>query len=323
MKKIVVANVFKEKGKQAFFALHQIQQKIKQYDSSIDVEFHILWDLQPNEKESHWVNLIDNYGFNLNSYNKQFFIDYAVNVYSQDRDKTVKNFGNFFAINVLMLFHYLRRVKMFDHCLRYDDDILINYDFFDVIELCLNKTSVLITEPYNTNCDKVMLEKLMNLYGGYPAFEFYKNRNPKVYGFNSGFQGIDLSIYDDFLSSSDFETFLNLFEFKSIFDENGKEIWGVERFLIDTQEQSFAGVMNILKSRKDPFILDPKTCYVAPNWGEHPELGPLDPNDDLHGWGVCLKSKISHFIGHTHGKGKPKEFFDVVDAYLKQNNLMP
>lgn len=326
MKKIVIANVFKEKCKQSFFALHQIHNKIKSYDSSIDVEFHIIWDKDEDDlttSNSHWVNLINNFGFNLHSYNKQFFVDYAVKAYQQDRDKITTDFGNFFAIHVLMLFHYLRRVKLFDHCLRYDDDILINYDFSDVIEAALENRSILITEPFNFNCDKVMIQKIMDIYGGEQAFDFYKSRNPNLHGFNSGFQGIDLSIYDDFLSPENFQLFLNMFNYKSIYNEKGEEIWGNERFLIDTQEQSFAGIMNVLKSKKHPYILDPKTCYVAPNWGTHPQFGELNPNDELHGWGVCLKSKISHFIGHTQGKGKPKEFLDRVDIYLKENNLMP
>lgn len=39
------------------------------------------------------------------------------------------------------------------------------------------------------------------------------------------------------------------------------------------------------------------------------------------GWGVCLKSKISHFIGSTNGLGKPKQFLDRVDLYLKQHGF--
>ena len=44
MKKIVIANVMRSKNKQSFFALHQINKKIKEYDSSIEVEFNIIWD---------------------------------------------------------------------------------------------------------------------------------------------------------------------------------------------------------------------------------------------------------------------------------------
>lgn len=33
-------------------------------------------------------------------------------------------------------------------------------------------------------------------------------------------------------------------------------------------------------------------------------------------------NKITHFIGHTREKGKPKQFLDKVDKYLKLNNFL-
>lgn len=322
MEKIIIANVMRAKNKQSFFALHQINQKIHDYNPLINVEFNIIWDTEiknPTPEEEKWIDLID-CSFNVVSYDKQFFIDYCIEVYGMDPEKVNTDFNNFFPIYVILLFHYLRRVKLYDYCLRYDDDILINYDFKDIIELILNKTSVLISEPFNANCDKVLIQKIINIYGQ-EAIDIYQNRNPQMLGFNSGFQGIDLSIYDDFLSVDRFELMLSLFEFKSIFDANGEEIWGNERFVIDTQEQSYASSMNLIKAKKI-HILDPELYYVAPNFGSHPRWGELDPNDELNGWGCCLKSKLSHFIGHTRGKGKPAQFLDKVDEYLKANNFL-
>lgn len=322
MEKIVIANVMRSKNKQSFFALHQINKKIKDYNPSIDVEFNIIWDNNienPTPKEKKWIDLIDS-SFNVVSYDKQFFVDYCIKTYGMDIEKVTVDFNNFFAIYVILLFHYLRRAKLYDYCLRYDDDILINYDFADVIELMLNKTSILISEPFNSNCDKVLLQKIINVYGQ-EAIDLYQSRNPQMLGFNSGFQGIDLSIYDDFLSTDRFELMLSLFEFKSVFDENGEEIWGPERFVIDTQEQSYASSMNLLKA-KNIHILNPEEYYVAPNFGSHPHFGTLDSEDELNGWGCCLNSKISHFIGHTQGRGKPKVFLDKMDEYLKENNFL-
>lgn len=323
MKKIVIANVMRAKNKQSFFALHQINKKIHDYDPSIEVEFNILWD-STNElnlqNEEKWSDLIDS-SFNVVSYDKQFFIDYCVKTYGMNIEKVTTDFNNFFAIYVILLFHYLRRAKLYDYCLRYDDDILINCDFSEVIELMLNKTSVLISEPANANCDKVLLQKIVNMYGQ-EAIDIYQKRNPQILGFNSGFQGIDLSIYDDFLSTDRFELMLSLFEFKSIFDENGEEIWDSRRFLIDTQEQSFASSINLIKS-KTVHILNPEEYFVVPNFGPHPKHGQLDPDDIPDGgWRWGLESKITHFIGHTRGKGKPKQFLDKVDEYLTQNNFM-
>jgi hypothetical protein len=79
--------------------------------------------------------------------------------------------------------------------------------------------------------------------------------------------------------------------------------------------------MNLIKA-KTIHILNPELYYVAPNFGSHPHFGTLDSEDELNGWGCCLNSKISHFIGHTQGKGKPKVFLDRVDEYLKVNNFL-
>ena len=114
---------------------------------------------------------------------------------------------------------------------------------------------------------------------------------------------------------------LDLFDYKTIYDENGKEIWGTERFIIDTQQQSFFSLMNVVLSKKEPHILDDNEYYVVPNWGEHPVHGTFNSEDEFGGWGLNLKSHITHFIGHTLGKGKPKQFLEKVDEYLINNNF--
>lgn len=322
--KIVISNMFRAKNKQSFFAMHQIYNKIKNYDSSIDIEFHILWDTNNElslKDDIKWKNLIESSDFNIVSYSTDFFIDYCVNLYDLNKQDTIKNFTNYKAIFLLLLPHYLRRVKMYDYYLMYDDDIVINYDFIDIIKLMLEKTSVLITEPFNCNCDKVLINKIVEMYGT-ESESLYKKRNPNLYGFNAGFQGVDLSIFDDFLSKDRFELMLNMFNYDGIIDSDGNEIWDHRRFINDTQQQSFLSTINIIKSKKDPHILDPLTCYVSPNFGSHPILGILDSEDELNGWGCCMKSKISHFIGHTRGKGKPLQFLEKMDEYLKINNFL-
>lgn len=324
MNKIIISNMFRAKNKQSFFAMHQIYNKIKNYDSSIDVEFHILWDSKNElslKDDIKWKDLIESSNFNIVSYNLDFFIEYCVNLYDLNKQDIIKNFTNFKAIFLLLLPHYLRRVKMYDYYLIYDDDIIINYDFVDVINLMLEKTPILITEPFNCNCDKVLIKKILEMYGP-ESVSLYKKRNPDIHGFNAGFQGVDLSIFDDFLSKDRFELMINMFNYDGIIDSNGNEIWDHRRFVNDTQQQSFLSNMNIIKSKKDPHILDPLTYYVAPNFGSHPILGTLNPEDELDGWGCCMKSKITHFIGHTGGKGKPKQFLEKVDEYLIKNNFV-
>lgn len=218
--------------------------------------------------------------------------------------------------------HYLRRVKLYEYCFIFDDDILINYDLKDVIDAILEKRPVLITEPYHSYCDKSLYHRFLLLAG--ESFEKkYLERNPNGYGFNAGFQGIDLRIYDDFLSSIGLVNMINLFDCSPIFDDEGNElISGYKRTELELQQQSFFGLLNVVKSKKEPYILDPKTNYVAPGFGYCDLHGEISKDDGFDGWGVCLKSKISHFICHTEGRGKPKQFIERMDLYLKEQGFM-
>jgi hypothetical protein len=287
----------------------------------VRIEFHILWD-NTNElslkNEEKWEKLIDTHIENLYSYDKEFFNNYVKEFYGIDYDE---KFSTWKAIYFILMAHYLRRVKLKHYYLIYDDDILINDDFKHICDLLLDKTPVLITEPMNANCDKVLFQKLVETFGG-DFYQIYLSNNPSQHGFNAGFQGIDLSIYDNFLSQDRFQLILDLFEYMSIYDENGEEIWDNRRFFIDTQQQSFFGLMNTVFSKKQIHILNPEEYFVVPNWGEHPTKGSINPEDENGGWGIALKSKITHFIGHTRGKGKPKQFLDKVDEYLKANNFL-
>jgi len=319
MKEIIIANMMRTKNKQSFFALHQIQSKIQSLYSDIKIEFHILWDNKDeyNDINDKWEKLINSEIKNLYSYDRKFFVDYVKNLYDLDYEN---KFNTWPAIYHIIMPHYIRRVLCKDYYLIYDDDILINDNFDHIVKLVLNKIPVLISEPMNTNCDKVLINKLIDIFGeGF--LTAYKNRNPEFKGFNAGFQGIDLSIYDDILSKDRFKFLLDLFEYKSIFDQNGNEIWGNERFIIDTQQQSFFGLMNVVFSKKEPCILDENEYFVVPNWGVHPKFGEINNEDENNGWTIGLKSKITHFIGHTHGKGKPKVFLNKVDGYLLKNNF--
>ena len=119
---------------------------------------------------------------------------------------------------------------------------------------------------------------------------------------------------------------LDLFNYSGIYDENGKEKTGLERSMIDTQQQSFFGIMNIIRSKKSPRILTPSEYFVCTNWGHHPIYGVLDHENEYEGWDTNMKSKIIHFIGHTvfEGKyyGKPKIYNQLVDNYLKEHNII-
>jgi hypothetical protein len=320
MKEIVISNLMRAKNKQSFFALHQVQTKIKTLYPDIRLEFHILWDdtNELNAEEEHkWSTLIDEKIENLHSYSKEFFDKYLTEFCDLDY---VDRFKKFKAGYFIVMGHYLRRVLLKHYYLIYDDDILINDNFKVITDSMLDNTAVLITEPMNSSCDKVMFEKLVQLLG-IEFSEIYRQKNPNLYGFNAGFQGIDLKMYDLFLSPDRLETLLSLFDYSGIYDENGEQIWGNKRFLIDTQQQSMISLMNVVFSVKPIHILNPEEYYVVPNFGNHPVYGELDPEGENGGWTAGLNSKITHFIGHTNGKSKPKEFLTRVDEYLTNNKF--
>lgn len=325
MNKIVISNIYRRKDKQSFFALHQIITKIKSYKPTCEIHFHILWDDSSTTltNEIDWSNkiykLLESNDVRLYEYNKDFFKNYCKEFYFVS-DEIIKKFDNFLGIYFILMAHYLRRSKLENYYLIYDDDIIINNDFHEVIDCILTNTPCLISEPMNCNCDKVLFRPLYSIYGD-QLINVYKVRNPYNLGFNAGFQGIDLSIYDDFLSVDVFNMLLSLFNLNGVYDANGKEIWGPERSAIDTQQQSFFGIMNIVKSRNTPFILNPNEYFVIPNWGVHPVYGEINNSDENDGWTFALRSKIVHFIGHTQGKGKPKKFLNMVDEYLLKHNI--
>jgi len=320
--KVVVANLMRDKTKQAFFALHQIHTKMLESEMDCEPEFHILWDNEGKEEKSKWSDLIDNYGFDITPYTRSYLNDYCRIAYGVS-DKDIKRFDNFYNIYHILLPHYLRRVLLKSYYLIYDDDILINTDFKDVLQLLIDEVPILIYEPFNQNCDKVCFQRLSSSYGE-KFVNIYKYRNPNLLGFNSGFEGIDLVIYDDWLSTDRFVSLLSLFDYSGIIGSDGNEIWGEQRTALETQQQSFCSLMNVARSRKHPHILNEKEYYVVPNWswGPHPVFGKINEQDGMGGWGLCLSSKISHFIGHTQGKGKPQPFLDRVDMYLKEKGYL-
>lgn len=316
--KLVIANMYRAKNKTAFFAIHQAITKLSEFD----IEFHIIWD--NIEYKDEWTEKIDNLDCKIVSYNKEMLNGYCLD-YGISKEQ-ISKFSKFAAIYFIIHAHYLKKNNITDYYLIYDDDIILTDELSEFKNCLKNKIPCLIHEPLNSNCDKVLANKLFNLYGGQEAFNYYTALNPQLLGFNGGIQGISLDMYDDFLEPEYFKFLIELFDYRGIYDENGVEIWGPERSLIDTQQQSFFGIMNIIRSKRKPHILTLNEYFVSPNWGHHPIFGEIDHANEYNGWDINMKSKIIHFIGHTSHAGehwgKPKIFNDMVDIYLKENNLL-
>lgn len=313
--RLVIANLYRGKNKSAFFAMHQALTKLSEFE----IEFHILWD--DVDYKDKWSDKIDALPCKIVSYTKeqlnQYCLDYGV------PEMFIEGFKRFKAIYFILHGHYLKKNNITNYYLIYDDDIVLADELSEFKECLKNEVPCLIHEPLNSNCDKVLANPLFGLYEN--SYEYYKSINPHFLGFNAGIQGISLDMYEDFLPKEYFHFLLSMFNYSGIYDANGKELTGAERFLIDTQQQSFFSLMNIIRSRKYAHILNPKEYFVCPNWGDHPVYGYIDPTNEYGGWDVNMKSKIIHFIGHTmlEGRyyGKPPMYHKLVDEYLKKQGL--
>lgn len=315
-KRLVISNMYRAKNKYAFFAMHQAMTRLSEFD----LEFHILWDDETYADE--WTEKIYELNCKLFSYTKeqlnQYCFEYGI------PNELIDKFVNFKAIYFVIHGHYLKSKGITNYYLIYDDDVYLKEDIEEFKECLRNESPCLISEPMNYSCDKIMANAIFGMYEN--SFEYYKEINPHFLGFNAGIQGISLDMYEDFLGRDYFLFLLNLFNYNGIYDQNGKEITGLERTAIDTQQQSFFSVMNIIRSRNRPVILDPKVYFVCPNWGYHPIYGEIHNENEYNGWDVNMKSKIVHFIGHTVLEGvhygKPKVYHNLVDEYLKQHSLL-
>jgi hypothetical protein len=315
-KRLVIANLYRAKNKTAFFAIHQAIKRLSDYH----LEFHILWD--DDQYKDEWSEKIDNLNCNIFSYTKDMMNDYCIN-YGIPKDR-IEKFEKYKAVYFIIHAHYLKKNKITNYYLIYDDDIILTEDI-DEFKGCLeNEIPCLISEPMNAYCDKVMANTLFSIYEN--SFEYYKDFNPNFLGFNAGIQGISLDMYEDFMDLEYFLFLLDLFNYNGIHDADGKEIVGTERSAIDTQQQSFFGIMNIIRSKTKPVILDPSKYFICPNWGTHPIFGYIDHTNEYEGWDTNMKSKIIHFIGHSVFNGvyygKAKVFNEYVDNYLKEHNII-
>lgn len=314
--RLVIANMYRAKNKSAFFAIHQALTKLSEFD----LEFHIIWDDEGYRDE--WSDKIESLDAKIVDYSKEqldgYCIEYGV------PQAVIDKFVNFKAIYFILHGHYLKKNNVADYYLIYDDDIILTDELFEFKYCLLNEYPCLLHEPLNSNCDKSLANQLFQIYNG--GWEYYQKVNPQLLGFNAGIQGIRLDMYEDFLDPEAFLFMLSLFNYKGIYDENGKELVGAERSMIDTQQQSFFGIMNIIRSKKQPHIMTPDQYFVCPNWGHHYLFGEINPESELEGWDVNLKSKIVHFIGHTVLEGvtygKPQTYHNLVNQYLTEHNLI-
>lgn len=283
MNKIIVSRLWHKKGKSEYYTMFQL----KKYFPDIDFEFHIILD-QP-EYNDNWSKKIDELGYTCFWYTKEDMKSYLIDS-GYGTEELISKIPNFVHFYHILINHYLRRKFLYDYTLSIEYDVLFNdTDLKQIRDCLLNKIPFSIVEPSNVGCDKALANTMSNLF----QQNIVKYQN---LGFNAGFQGLNLGIYDEFLNISTFNLLIQCFDFTGIYNADGSEKTGWERTIIDTQEQSFQCLLNALSSNHQ--ILDPNEYYVFPYW--------VDMNH-------LMKSKVIHFIGHE----KPKEMFDIIDKNLE------
>lgn len=281
-KKIIISRLWHKKGKLEYYTMFQLQQ----YFPNLDFEFHIILD--QNQYKDEWSKKIDNLPFKCYWYSKDDMHNYLLdnNYCSKDLINKIPNFIHFYHI---LINHYIRKVYNYEYCLMIEYDVIFNNkDLSQLKNYLENQIPFGIIEPQNPGCDKALhkhLEKTFNQ----PMVKY-----PNI-GINAGFQGLNLKIFDYFLTPDTFPHLINMFDFSGIYEEDGIEKTGWVRTLIDTQEQSFHSLMNALSSNYE--ILNPDDYYVFPYWDSMEHL---------------MKSKVIHFIGHE----KPKKMFEIIDKNL-------
>lgn len=286
MNVVPIARLWHKKGKLEY---HTMIQLLK-YFPDLEFEYHIVLDQFDYKDE--WSEKIDKLPVKSFWYSKEDMHDYLKNS-GYGNDDLISQIPNFVHFYHILINHYIRRVYSYDYSLMIEYDVIFNHESLDQLKNCLeHKIPFGIIEPANLGCDKALAKQLSELF----------QENIVKYseiGINTGFKGLNLRVFDEFLNPSTFNLLLNIFDFSGIYNEDGSEKTGWTRTIIDTQEQSFHSLMNALSPNYE--LLDPQNYYVFPYWVDMDYL---------------MKSKVIHFIGHE----KPQAMMDIIDTKLKEWN---
>jgi hypothetical protein len=96
-KEINVLSMFRNKNKLSYFSIRQFSDKVREYDSSIRINFHIIWDdnQELNGLDKQYENLIDEeFGKNIICYSKNDLKLYCKKYYNVN-ESLLEKFDNF------------------------------------------------------------------------------------------------------------------------------------------------------------------------------------------------------------------------------------
>jgi hypothetical protein len=289
---VTVARMWYKLGKEAYFGLKHLTETFPE----IEFDFHLI--INEYDYKDEYTDKIKDLKINLTLYRKEFFIDYLKLEYSID-DNYLVSMINLPHIYHILIGHYLKRVKLVDYMISYEYDVVFpNKDITELRDCLIHKIPFGIIEPHNPMCDKSIFQQLCNLFGT----DLRGSIRNIDKGINAGFQGINLKLFNEFLSQSNFKSLLDIFDTKSLVNEDGtKRLEGWDQTLFETQEQSFYSLLNQIYSYNFK-ILNIDQYYFWPCWDGNTEFVQKS-----------LKSKVLHFTGHQ----KSVEWYRFMDNYLQ------
>lgn len=269
---LTVARSWREFDKQQFVALCELADKLIDYklDIHINVNEYINEDIL--EMTHSYLN---ERGHTLKLYTDEHFDDYARG--KGIDDEKIEKFKTWKWIYHILLYHSLLHENKVEYLLTYDDDILFNdKPIGELLYLLANRIPFACADQFSDS-DKCMMGKLCVYFGSKINDEYYANTSC-LFASNSGFMGIDNTMFYEFSTNEQLLELVDLFDYE---EWNHKTMTGMgyDKYKILLQEQSFLSIMNRFISNRTHRILDASDEYII--------------SSDLE---QIRKSKIEHYV---------------------------
>lgn len=269
---LVVARSWREFKEQQFVAICELVNKFEDYSLDIHININLGVDEVLLEKLDKYLLQL---GHVLTIYSDNQLDQYALK--NGATESHLVKFREWGWIYHLLLYHKLYHEFGVKYLLTYDDDIFFNEKpIGELLYLINNQVPFACADQY-ADSDKCMMGKLCVLFGAYINDEYYSNTSA-LYSTNSGFMGLDNTMFSKFTKDNDFRNMLDLFEYRK-WDHKTMSNLGYDDYKILLQEQSFLGILNRAFSNRTHRILDASDEYII--------------SSDLE---QIRKSKIEHYV---------------------------
>jgi hypothetical protein len=154
-----------------------------------DFQFFIVWDQYDAKAAAEFARY-----YQLRPIAKEQLFDFVSPNFGVDRDALVKDCRDFPLLLRILLAIYLRRAVGIDYCIMTDNDIFLFESIPEVVGLSATQTPFLIQETGAADT----LPEITEYIARYVRKEIRYVQPSKGRGYNAGFCGLDLSVFDAF-----------------------------------------------------------------------------------------------------------------------------